>query len=292
MIENKVAGVLDIQQEPPGRLTGRDMQLMNTVADQLAVALQQASLYADLQSSLRQEQATRSQLIHSERLAAVGRLLASVSHELSNPMQAIQNALFLLKEEKGISSQGRQDLEIILSEAERMAVMLERLRTSYQPVRAEDFQPVQVNDIIETVHALTATFLRHSTIAFEFRPNPDLPTVPGLADQLRQVFLNLFMNAVDAMDKGGRLVVSTHLLTEHREVLIEVADTGPGIDPELLPTLFEAFVTNKEGGSGLGLSISHGIVTKHRGRIQAENDPQGGAIFRVWLPLERAREEE
>ncbi len=290
-IEGQVVGVLDIQQAPPARLTARDMQLMTTVADQLAVALQKANLYTNLQNALRQEQATRLQLIHSERLAVVGRLLASVSHELSNPMQAIQNALYLLKEERGISPQGRQDLEIVLSEAERMAVMLERLRAAYRPGRETNFQPVQVNDIIETVHALTATLLRHSAISFEFHPDPALPEIPALADQLRQVFLNLFVNAVDAMKTGGRLTVATRLLSEHREILVEISDTGPGIPEDILPRIFEPFVTGKEKGSGLGLFVSHEIVMRHQGRIQAENNPNGGAVFRVWLPLERGGEE-
>jgi signal transduction histidine kinase len=289
-IGGKFLGIIDIQQVPPDYLTQRDLQLVSAVADQLAVALQKAILYADLQTSLRQEQATRSQLIHSERLAAVGRLLASVSHELNNPLQAIQNALFLLKEEKGISGQGRQDLDIVLSETERMSAMLERLRTAYQPIRVEDFLPVQVNTLIEDVHALVATHLRHNGIAFEFLFDPDLPAIPGLVDQLRQVVLNLFMNAVDAMPNGGDLRVSTWLQAETREVLITITDTGHGIDPFILPNIFDAFVTNKEHGTGLGLTISYEIVTKHRGRIQAANNAEGGATFSVWLPVEQRNE--
>ena len=146
-VEGRVVGVLDIQHAPPHRLTDGDLQLMTAVADQLAVALQKASLYTDLQKSLQQEQTIRSQLLQSERLALVGRLLASVSHELNNPLQAIQNALFLLKEEANLSTQGSQDLGIILSETERMAALIERLRSAYRPVRVKDFQPVQLNDL-------------------------------------------------------------------------------------------------------------------------------------------------
>lgn len=284
-IENQILGLLDIHHMPPASLTQRDVQLVSSVAGQLAIALQKANLYKDLQNSLRQEQTTRSQLIHSERLAVVGRLLASVSHELNNPLQAVQNALFLLREETGISEQGRQDLEIVLSETDRMAVMLSRLREAYRPVQPEDLYPVQMNNIIEDVYALVATHLRHNQISFEFHPAPELPPIPGLEDQLRQVMLNLFMNAVDAMSDGGRLNVSTHLLLDESEVLISVSDTGPGIDPDILPNIFEAFVTNKESGTGLGLSISYEIVLRHRGRIRAENNPEGGATFSVWLPV-------
>jgi two-component system, sporulation sensor kinase E len=283
--DGQVLGLLDIQQVPPFTLTRRDLQLVDAVANQLAVALQKTQLYADLQNSLRQEKEMRAQLVHSEKLAVTGRLMASVSHELNNPLQAIQNALFLLKNERRISAQAKQDLDIVLSETERMAAMLDRLRTTYKAVRAEDFGCVQVNGVIQDVHALVATHLRHAGIAFKFDPDPALPTVNGVSDQLRQVIINLFMNAVDAMPGGGRLAVATSRRPEEREILISVADTGKGIDPDIQPHLFETFISGKENGTGLGLAISQEIVLKHKGRIRAENQPDGGAVFRVWLPV-------
>jgi signal transduction histidine kinase len=283
-IEGRILGVLDIQQVPPGYLTHHDIQLVCAVADQLAIALQKANLYSDLQASLKMEQAMRLQMVQSERLTVMGRLLASVSHELNNPLQAIQNALFLLREETGISAQGKQDLDIVLSESERMSALINRLRANYRSPQAEDFQPTQINTIIEDVYALIATHLRHNEIAFEFQPDPELPEIPGLADQIRQVLLNLLMNAVEAMTTGGRLIVSTQHLAESHEMLIKVSDTGAGIHPAILPNIFDAFVTNKEHGTGLGLTITYDIITKHRGHIQAENNPHGGATFSVWLP--------
>jgi len=283
-VEGKVVGVLDIQHTPPNRLTEGDLQLMTAVADQLAVALQKANLYTDLQTALNQEQSTRSQLIQSERLALVGRLLASVSHELNNPLQAIQNALFLLKEEN-LSNQASQDLDIILSEAERMAALIERLRSAYRPVRINDFRPVELNGLIEDVHALITTHMRQKEIAFEFVPDPDLPNVSGLSDQIRQVVLNLFFNAIEVMKPGGRLTVQTRRMIQQNEVFLSVKDTGPGIDPEILPKIFDPFITSKHTGTGLGLTITHDIIEQHHGRIKAENDPEGGAIFNVWLPM-------
>jgi signal transduction histidine kinase len=282
-----VLGVLDVQQKLPNHFTERDLQLVNTVADQLAIALQKASLYSKLQTSLAQEKSMRLQLVQSERLALVGRLLASVSHELNNPLQAIQNALFLLKDDAGMSPQSRQDLQIVLSETERMAGLIERLRTSYRPTQLDEFQPVQINTIVEDVYALLATHLRHKEVAFEFHPDPDLPLVPGLPDQLRQVTLNLLMNGVEATPAGGRLTVFTET-TENKEVLLSVLDTGPGIDPVILPHIFDAFVTSKDSGTGLGLTITYDIVHRHRGRIQAENNPDRGATFKIWLPIFQA----
>lgn len=291
-IGSQLFGILDIQQAPPKTFSPRDLQLVSAVADQLAIALQKADLYENLQKSLQQEKAIRDQLVQNERLAIMGRLLASVSHELNNPLQAIQNALFLLKEEQGISPQGRQDLNIVLGETERMAEMIERLRATYRPAQAEDFQPTQLNNLIEDVYALLALHLKKNHIVFEFHPQPDLPAIPALADQMRQVILNLFINAVEAMSEaGGVLRAQTKFLKDANEILIRVSDTGRGIAEAILPHIFEPFITNTPGGTGLGLTISRDIVIKHQGRIHAENDPQGGAVFQVWLPIKRRESE-
>jgi len=286
-IDSDFLGLIDIQQDKRFPLTERDLQLVSAIANQLALALQKATLYSDLQDSLSQEKSMREQLIRAEKLTVTGRLLASVSHELNNPIQAIQNALFLLKEEKGISPQGRQDLEIVLSETERMATMLQRLRATYQPFFLEDFRPVQINELVEDVCALLGTHLRQNQIAFEFHAYPELPQVSGIEDQIRQVVLNLFLNAVDAMPQSGTLTVATQYMTANRQVLITVSDTGAGIQQDILPSIFDAFITNKSGGTGLGLTISNEIVQKHHGQIKASNNPDRGATFEVWLPAEQ-----
>src|SRR5690606_3022052 len=214
-----------------------------------------AELYQELQNSLQQEKAMRNQLIQNERLAAIGRLLASVSHELNNPLQAIQNALFLLKEEQGLSEQGKQDLNIVLAESERMASMIKRLRDTYRPMRAEDFRQTQLNALIEDVYALVAGHLRHNQITFEFFPDPELQPIPALTDQLRQAILNLVINAVEAMPSGGKLTIYTEFLPTTEEALITIVDTGKGIAANIMDNIFEAFNTDKEKGTGLGLTI-------------------------------------
>jgi two-component system sensor histidine kinase HydH len=264
--------------------------LLVAVADQLSVALQKANLYANLQTALQQEHTIRSQLIQSERLALVGRLLASVSHELNNPLQAIQNALFLLKDEEQLSEQGKQDLDVILSEAERMAALIERLRSAYRPGRVKDFHPVELNNLIEDVHTLISTYMRQKQITFEFHPDPALPPISGMSDQMRQVVLNLFLNAIEVMGPEGRLSVWTRNLPQQNEVLLTVRDTGPGITTDILPRIFEAFITDKQTGTGLGLTISRDIIEQHFGRIEAGNHPEGGAIFNIWLPIDEKRQ--
>ena len=167
-----------------------------------------------------------------------------------------------------------------------MAALIERLRSAYRPVRIKDFQPVDLNGLIEDVHMLITTHMRQKTIAFEFFPDPNLPKVSGLPDQIRQVVLNLFLNAVEIMPPEGGLIVHTRSLPLQNEVLLTVKDTGPGIDPDILPRIFEPFITSKHTGTGLGLTITHDIIEQHHGRMEAQNDPQGGAVFNIWLPID------
>jgi signal transduction histidine kinase len=284
-INEKMWGVLNIQEVPSNPIYKKDMKLMEAVTQHLAIAIQTATLYTELQNSLRQEKNIRAQLIQSERLAVVGRLLASVSHELNNPLQAIQNALFLLKDEEKLSEQGYQDMEVILSETERMASMIGRLRDTYRTTQAGEFRDVDINSIVEDVVALISTYMRHRKIAFEFFPEPKLKPISGISEQIRQVMLNLFMNAIESMNKGGKIIVQTHNVEDQDQVMLSVTDTGTGISPEVFNEIFDPFVTNKKTGTGLGLTITRDIVLHHHGDIRAENNPQGGATFKVWFPV-------
>ena len=166
-----------------------------------------------------------------------------------------------------------------------MVTLLERLRSTYRPLHSEEFRPVQINDIIEDVYKLTSTHLRHKNISFEFHPDPNLPYAMGFSDHLKQVTLNLFMNAVEAMPEGGHLCVDTSALPANNEVVFSITDNGTGIEPDLLPRIFDPFVTNKETGTGLGLTFTHEIIEQHGGRILAENVLTGGARLTIWLPI-------
>jgi len=290
-INKKVWGVLNIQEIPSNPISQSEMKLMEAVTQQLAVALQKANLYSELQTSLQLEKTVRAQLIQSERLAVVGRLLASVSHELNNPLQAIQNVLFLLKDEEKLSEQGRQDMEVILSETERMASLIGRLRDTYRSTQAEEFRDVDINPLVEDVFALISTYMRHRKIAFEFIPESELQPISGIPEQIRQTLLNLFMNAIESMNKGGKVVVQTQNMLEQDQVLLTVADTGTGIAPDVFDNIFDPFVTNKETGTGLGLTITRDIILHHHGDIHAENNPQGGATFKIWFPIRKQVQE-
>ncbi|MFM8322227.1 MAG: sensor histidine kinase [Chloroflexota bacterium] len=286
-------GTLSVQSRQPGAFDDDDQRLLSALGAQAAVAIEKARLYDDLQAALEHEKATRARLVQSEKLAALGRIVASVAHELNNPLQAIQNALYLIQLEQSLSPQANEDLQTVLNETVRMAGLIARLRDTYRPATSEEYQPTLLNDLVEDVRKLLATHMRHAGITFEFSPDPDLPQALLIRDQIKQVILNICLNAVEAMRSshpetgGGRIRVATGLAPGGRAVQFSIADNGPSIDPQILPIIFDPFVTTKagEGGTGLGLAITYDIVQRHMGRIEVDSLPGRGTTFRVWLPV-------
>ena len=193
-----------------------------TLGVQIAIAFVNTRLYADLQQSLQHEREARAQVVQAEKLAAIGRLSASVAHELNNPLQVIQNSLYLVRHESVLDKQAQADLDVALTESQRMADLIERMRETYRPATATEFQPESLNALIAEVEKLIGTHLRHNQITFEFKPDPHLPPVPCLRDQLKQVILNLSLNAVEAMPDGGQLTISTSIAPECRWRLDDV----------------------------------------------------------------------
>jgi signal transduction histidine kinase len=281
----KRLGTLSVHSPYPNVFTADDERLLTTLGVQAAVAIGKARLYADLQAALKHEKETRAQLVQAEKLAALGRIVASVAHELNNPLQAIQNALYLIDLEENLSPQAREDLQTVLNEANRMAELIARLRETYRPAVSEEFQPTSLNSLVFDVQKLLATHLRHNRIEFIFTPEETLPMVPAIRDQLKQVILNICLNAVEAMQEGGQIHVWSEYDPHSNGVLLSISDSGPSIQPDILPYIFDPFVTTKDGGTGLGLAITYDIVQRHQGRIEVESQPDRGTTFRVWLPL-------
>lgn len=280
---SEVIGVISVSSDDLYAFSQDDEQVLSGLGLQTALAIQSTNMYTDLQNALRQEQMSRAQLVQGEKLAALGRIVASVAHELNNPLQAIQNALFLIKMEGLPNSQTQEDLEVALREVERMADLIARLRDTYRPVMREDFQPENINDLVIDVQKLLATHLRHQKINFVVDLSPEIPAIPMIRDQIKQVLLNLSLNAVEAMKHGGTLSIKTYR-AEDNGIMLEVRDNGPGIAPDILPFIFDPFFTTKEGGTGLGLSITYDIVQRHKGKIQVKSDPGIETTFCVWLP--------
>lgn len=283
--QTKAIGLMIVGYESGQNIDNSYFGLALTIGAQIAIAFANIDLYADLQRALQHEREARAQVVQAEKLAALGRLAASVAHELNNPLQVIQNSLYLVRHESTLDQQAQDDLDVALAESRRMADLIERMRETYRPTTATEFRPESLNALIAEVEKLISTHLRHNAVNFEFKPDPELPLVPCLRDQLKQVILNASLNAVDAMPNGGQLSISTATSPEADGLWVAIADTGQGIAPQDLPNIFDPFFTRKAGGTGLGLAISYDIVQQHHGRIEVESEVGRGTTFRIWLPL-------
>lgn len=285
---DQVLGVLLVEADALRTLDQSDFNWLINAGRQMSIAIKNTLLVSDLEKALRQEQAARAQLVQTEKLAAMGRLIASVAHELNNPVQAIQNALYLVKQERALNAQSREDLGVALAEADRMVELIARLRETYRPTTSEDFRPESLNTLVEEVQKLIGTHLRRNKVEFRFEPDPALPPVRGIRDQLKQVIINLCLNAVEAMPSGGHLMLRTEHRPDSGEAWLYIADTGIGIEAAALSNVFDPFYTTKESGTGLGLAITYEIIQRHLGQIEVTSEPRHGTTIRVRLPVELA----
>jgi PAS domain S-box-containing protein len=244
-----------------------------------------------------------------ERFAANARLAAAVAHEIKSPLQAIQTLLYLAEGEATVER--NQYLTLAREELVRLGQIVDRLTDHYRP-SASSMAPLDLNTLVERVLLLTGGLLSRSNIVISRQLAPALPLAWGRSDQLTQVLLNLVFNAADAMPQGGTLQICTRYTAnpqqfyeqhtiywtqaddehplgtagpQHEVALIEVHDSGRGIDPEILPRLCSPFVTTKPNGLGLGLAVSRRLMVQHQGALGISSSPEIGSSFIVALPL-------
>jgi two-component system NtrC family sensor kinase len=231
-------------------------------------------------------EATRAQekLIQSEKLTIAGRLAASLAHEINNPLQSVIGCLSLVEEAHAEGVDISRYLHVAREEVRRAAGIVRRLRNVYTPTKSEDRKPTDVNNLIETVLMLTQKRCEDSSVEVLWRPGKRLPLLDLAPGSMQQVFLNLVLNAVEAMPGAGRLQVSTARTRRPLGVRVTIADSGGGIPAEALPRLFQPFQTSKTDGLGLGLYVTQKIVDEHRGRISVDSRAGVGSTFHVWLP--------
>jgi PAS domain S-box-containing protein len=281
-----VVGFINLFSDQPGFFSQEAANRLAAFASQAALAIQNARLYRDLERALAQEQSTRSQLVQSEKFAAMGRMLASVAHELNNPLQTIQNCLYLTQQDTPAGSPIQEYLDMAFSEIKRLSRMVAQLRELYRPRSAMVVRSNNLCQILDEAHALLAPHLQNQQVPWEQGPGPEILIVNCDADQIKQVFINIGMNAIEAMQPdGGILSVQVIRSEDGRQAGVIFRDTGPGIPPEILQNLFEPFFTTKSSGLGLGLSICYELVLRHNGKITAESQVNVGSVFTVWLPL-------
>ncbi len=288
-----VWGVVETINKTSGPFTEQDREMLEALAASTAIAIENARLYEAEQKQFKRLQQSQAQLIQAEKIAALGRLTASIAHEINNPLQTVQGNLELAVE--ALEGELRQDrlaryLGTATTELERIRGIVQRMREFSRPARDER-RAANVQAVVESVLQLAGKQLQHSRVTVEREWTPDLPFIQANPDHLKQVFLNLVLNAIDAMPEGGSLRVSTCLDHLHQgdlrtlAIRIEFRDSGEGIPPELLPRIFEPFVTAKANGTGLGLAISYEIIQAHQGVISATSEPGKGSTFAVLLPV-------
>jgi signal transduction histidine kinase len=260
-----------------------DLELLNTLANQTTIALENARLYDDLKKS-------KSYIRRADRLASLGTLTAGLAHEIRNPLVAIKTLTQLLPERFDDEEFRSHFLNIASGEVDRISSLVNELLEFARPSDPK-FELENINSIVDGMILLVSTETKKKQIAVTKHYAADLPPVTVDREQIKQVFLNVLLNAIEATPPNGKLIVRTRSFAKpggEPHVQIEFTDTGCGIPGEYLEEIFTPFFTTKIKGSGLGLSISNQIIQDHRGYIDVESRINQGSSFYVNLPIKQS----
>jgi PAS domain S-box-containing protein len=225
-------------------------------------------------------------LIQAEKLTVTGRLAASLAHEINNPLQAVIGCMDLAERAMVEGGDVERYMQVARHELRRAARVVAQLRDLHRQPKERVREPTDVNAVMERVLTVSTQQLQRGRVQLDWCGADELPALIATPDQLEQVFLNLVLNAIDAMPRGGELQVRTARTWQPDGIAVRVADTGIGIAPDVLPQLFEPFHSTRIEGLGLGLYVSRNIVEGHGGHIDVVSEPGRGATFTVWLPLQ------
>jgi len=284
--KDKVIGGLVIASRVPREFSPGDINLLIAVGSQISSAIERTLLYDQTRQAYEDLRRTQEQLLHSEKLAAVGQLISGVAHELNNPLTAILGYSQLLTACGQVGPQGLEYSEKLYKQAQRTHRIVQNL-LSFSRQHKPERVAVRLNQVLEDTLALRDYDLRMSNIRLHLDLADDLPAAAADPHQLQQVFLNLVNNAVDAIlekSSDGDLWVRT--AQEQGKFVVEFVDSGPGVKDA--SRVFDPFYTTKPvgKGTGLGLSICYGIITEHGGQIRVRNVPPRGASFTIELPAQ------
>ncbi len=265
-----------------GPFLNEERRLIDTIAKELSFIIEQR-LYNEEKTRL------RDQLRHADRLATIGQLAAGIAHELNEPLSNILGFAQLVTKDEGISPQSGRDIEKIIAGTLHARQIIKELL-----IFARETEPVKasfnLNELINDGLFFLESRFKKVGIDLDCRLAPDLPNVKADRLQILQVLTNLVVNAVQAMPSGGKLTIHTGV--ENSAVELVVEDSGVGINDSIIDKIFNPFFTTKDvsEGTGLGLSVVHGIVTAHRGTISVESAPGAGSKFTIHLPVDEPGE--
>ncbi len=262
-----------------------DLQFLGMITQQISIAVDNAILYESERRAARELIAARERLVRNERLATLGRLSAAIAHEVNNPLGIIRNYLQVMHDDLADRPQTLETLNMVADEVDRIARIVRQLLDAFRPDASRP-AAIDIGDVLDAVLVFLRGELKRDGVTVESSGLDNLPFIIGREDPLRQVFINLALNARDAMPDGGTLTITAS--PDDEFVTVSFTDEGCGIAADALEQLFDPFFsTKKDGrGTGLGLSICRSILEGFGGRIEAENvdGPGTGAVFRVCLP--------
>ncbi|MGO8991061.1 MAG: GAF domain-containing protein [bacterium] len=280
--------------EPNKSITKETVESVTAFAQQAGLAIYNAFMYQELKAFSQQMEEkiqkttadlrkTEAQLIRSEKLAALGQLAAGIAHEIRNPLTSINILIHSLTENFPPESARREDLRVIEEEIRRINEIVDQFLRFARPAPPRLQKADALSIFEETLQLLRPQMEKYRIIVQkEFQV---LRPISMDREQMKQVILNLFLNAVQAMPNGGRLTLRGQVLEDGHWVTLSVQDSGMGIRSENMDKLFDPFFSTKEGGVGLGLSIAHRIIDQHHGKIEVESAPGKGTLLTVWLPI-------
>jgi signal transduction histidine kinase/ActR/RegA family two-component response regulator len=296
--ESKVFGVLIVARRAADAFNSVDCEFLRQLSEHVALAAYQAQLYDDLQKAYDELRQSQQAVLQQERLRALGQMASGVAHDINNAISPV--ALYtesLLEQEQHLSEGGRSQLVTIQRAIEGVAETIARMREFYRPREASlTLTQIDLNDLVRQVVELTRvrwseTQQRGVVIALQMHLAPDMPSIMGAHGELRDALTNLIFNAVDAMQEGGTLTVTTRSVAAGEQssdsgfVHLEVRDTGLGMDAETRRRCLEPFFTTKgERGTGLGLAMVYGMAQRHNAEMEIDSEPGKGTAIRVVFP--------
>ena len=258
-----------------------DVELFQILARQAAVALENARLYAEQMDYIHKVEDSQKALLQAEKMAAAGRLSASIAHEVNNPLQAVQNCLHLAGREDLPAEKRQEYFDLARTELERLILTVRRMLDFYRPGAAAP-EKIDLAEMLQYILNLMSKQLSESNVKVSLDIIGKVLPITAVGSQIQQVFINLILNAADAMPDGGSLQVSASSFEEGVELLFQ--DQGRGIPKEQQSNIFEPFFSTKDGGTGLGLTVSYNIITAHGGVLELLPKRSPGACFRIFLP--------
>jgi signal transduction histidine kinase len=288
VVAQQLLGWLAASRSKPGSFTADELHPLVQVALLVGPAVNSLRLYERLEAAHKDLTTAREELIRSERLVVQGELASGVAHDINNILALVSARTDLLKIQ-GVSRQAEASVDAIRQAVDDGITVVRRMNQFTRRQRSRELVELEINKLVESVLEMTRPRWQPSGSAkaagarVRFRPGPS-STVMGVPSELREVMVNLIMNAVDAMPHGGDILVETY--QDDGWAVISVADTGEGITEEVRQRIFDPFFTTKgEAGSGLGLWVSKGIVARHGGDIQVSSELGSGSCFKVRLPM-------